>query len=101
MNEKNLFIASPALSGLILLAVSLVDLALFKNGVVSVRTILTWELLLLLACLVVAFSVFIFSIGLLFLRQWSMVIFSMLSVLVMFAFIITAGVNGAAFLNAT
>ncbi|MGL6162275.1 hypothetical protein [Microbulbifer sp.] len=101
MNKVNLFIASPALCGLILLVVSMIDLALFKDGVVPVRAMLAWELLLVLTCWALALSVFIFSLGLLFLRQWKRLAFSTLSVLAMFAFYITAGVNGAAFLNAT
>lgn len=79
----------------------MIDLALFKEGLLSVRVMLAWELLLVLTCWVLAFSVFAVSLGLLFRRQWSRAAFSVASVLAMLVFYTIAGVNGAAFLNAT
>ena len=101
MNKKRLLVWIPSFIGIILLDLSQIDLYLFKQGVLDVRTILGWELVLVLSGLLSAVVISIFGIVFLFKKNWLLAFQSFISpVLVMVCFTI-GGVVGAAYLNAT
>jgi len=101
MNWKNLLIWSPTIIGVILLPVSQVDLHLFSSGVFGVKTILGWELVLVLLGFFASLIVFCYGIYFLFKKRWLMAIIALINPVFFFAFFAIGGAFGAVYLNAT
>lgn len=101
MSRTNLLVWIPALIGIILLGVSQIDLYLFKQGVFGVRTILGWELALVIAGLISSLTVLVFGIIYLFKKAWLLALQSFVSLFVFLVLFGIGGVLGGAYINAT
>lgn len=101
MYKMTLITWSPTFLGLVLLIVSQIDLMLFSRGVIDVRTLLSWEILIVLAGLISSVIVFVFSIIHIIKRRWGLAIqsaFNSVAFLVLFSI---GGALGGAYLNVT
>ncbi|MGO3451170.1 MAG: hypothetical protein ACTIM4_07755 [Marinomonas sp.] len=101
MNLRNLLIWSPTLIGVILLFVSRVDLYLFSSGVLDVRTMLGWELVLVLLGFISSVAVFSYGIYSLFKKHWALAVKALINPVVFLVFFAVGGAFGATYLNAT
>ncbi|MGY8871231.1 MAG: hypothetical protein ACKVJE_12395 [Pseudomonadales bacterium] len=101
MNLRNLLIWSPTIIGAILLLVSQVDLHLFSSGIFGVRTILGWELALVLLGFFVSLLVFLYGIHFLFKKRWVLAINALINPVFFLVLFTVGGALGAAYLKAT
>lgn len=101
MNLRNLLIWSPTLIGLILLFVSRVDLYLFSSGVLDLRTMLGWELALVLLGFLSSVVVFSYGIYFLFKKHWVLAAKAFINPVTFLILFAVGGAFGAAYLNAT
>ena len=101
MKRKVLLVWLPAFIGLVLLCVSQIDLYLFKQGILGVRIILSWEVVLVVAGLISSAVVFLFGIVCLFRKTWLIALQSFVSPFLFVIFFGVGGAMGAAYLNAT
>jgi hypothetical protein len=99
--KTGIFIWSPAFTGALLLLVSQIDLILFKAEILGVRTMLTWELVLVLVGLIGGVIVLIYGVACLFRKKWSLAMQALLSPLVFLILFGLGGSLGGAYLNAT
>ncbi|MCE2029453.1 hypothetical protein [Sessilibacter corallicola] len=101
MSSKNFLVWIPTFIGIILLGVSQIDLHLFKEGIFEVRTILGWELVLVISGLLSGLAVLFIGVRYLFKKAWFFSIQSFLSVLGFIILFVVGGMLGGAYLNAT
>jgi len=101
LNRKERLIWVPSFIGLILLSLSQLDLYLFKQGFLGVRTILSWELILFIAGLLSCIAVFIFGIACLFKKAWLLALQSFVSSVLFLVLFAIGGALGAAYIHAT
>ena len=91
----------PLILGLVLLVVAKFDLWLFGEGYVGVRTLLTWELAIVVLGLVSAIMVALLSVVFLLRKRWVLAFGAMMSASSFFVSFLIGGEIGAAYLNAT
>ena len=98
---KTLLVWLPAFIGFFLLCASQIDLYLFKQGVFSVRTMLSWEVVLVIAGLISSICVVFLGVVFLCKKLWLLALQSFVSPFLFIVFFGIGGAMGAAYLNAT
>ena len=100
MNRESGIIASPLIAGLVLVVVSQVDLALFERGVIEVRTLLSWELAIVMAGLFASFVAYMYAAVCMFRNQPVIAVKSFLGATSFLVLMSIGGALGGAYLNA-
>lgn len=101
MTKSTLAIWTPAASGLVLLALVLVDLHQFQSGSVGVRTLLFREIPVVLFGLASCLAMSVLALSWAARKQWRKAVLAGMSILVFVICFGIAGASGGAFLNAT
>ena len=99
--KKTVAIWLPFISGLILIAVAVIDLRQFESNIIDVQTMLRREMPIFLFGLVSSLIVFFSTIYWLFKKQWLTALQSFLSPILFIVCFGIGGAMGAAYLNAT
>ncbi len=101
MNLKKRLIWSPTIIGIVLFVVSRIDLYLFISGVLDIKTVLGWEVVIVMLGLISSVVVFSYGIYLLIKKHWKLAMYAFISSVSFFILYGVGGVFGAAYLNAT
>ena len=103
INRKTdlLLIFLPAMIGLLLLTIVFINLKLFSTDKISTGTMLGIELSILLLGFISTAIILAMTIIWSFQLKWINVLLSICSVAILLVCFVTAGQNGAAFLNVT
>ena len=99
MNKKHL-VWIPSVIGVVLILVSQLDLYLFKAGVFGVRTLLAWEIMLVLAGMISCIVSLIYGGLCLFKKRWLVAFLAVVNSLIFLVLFSLGGALGAAYLNA-
>ena len=92
---------TPAIAGLLFIALFFADHALFKNGIISVRQAIGHELLLFFMGLVITITVFFVAMKGLLQKQWLPTIIGSVSIVAFWLCIMFSASQGAAMFYAT
>lgn len=101
MKKTYIALFLPALLGVLLLGLVLINLSLFDAGSITVRKMLALELPIVILGLISSLVVSVVSFVWLFKKQWKLFFGSLVSVFVFLLCFTIAGSQGGAFLNAT
>lgn len=101
MKKTYIALFLPALFGVLLLGLALINLNLYEAGSITVRKMLALELPVVILGLISSLIVSVVSFIWLLKKQWKLFFFSLISVFVFLLCFTIAGSQGGAFLNAT
>jgi hypothetical protein len=101
MNRASIIIAVPALAGIVLLGVVMIDLHQFKSGDIAVRTMLGREVPLALIGIFGSAVSLVLSVRCAIKGQWRSVLLSTAGILLFLICFVIAGLSGGAFIYAT